>query len=402
MDAPSLATSRHPSRRGVARPRKAATNIASQPCRCGQRRIRSAGPSGPAISTGSSSGGAAQDRVARGVGLGARERADAVDEPARRAEQPGGGGRDPHLEAGEARELVLAARATGARDAGARSRSPSTARPPGSRSNPSRTAGRRPSCDERAARPRRAARWWPGRARAARATRRRPPTVPPAPTRQARWPVLPPGPAQTSRTRSPGCGSSAAHDERRRLVLDREPALGESRQRATGDPEATTSESGCTVPRSVWTRSRVQLAFELVDRRAAGVRADRERRPFGEGGGGRARSPRPRPRPGGARAPPIRPARSATRRRGRVAPSGSWRLERRRPGAGPRSRTPGAAGRPARPSPRPRRGPGRGGSGAGTRLGAAPRARPWGPCRSGVRAAARARGRSGSACRNVP
>jgi hypothetical protein len=41
---------------GVVRPRKAATNIASQPCACGQSRTRSAGPSGPAISMGSSPG----------------------------------------------------------------------------------------------------------------------------------------------------------------------------------------------------------------------------------------------------------------------------------------------------------------------------------------------------------
>src|SRR5512132_1247691 len=53
-------------------------------------------------------GNAPEDRVARGVGLGTRERADAVDEPASGAQQPRGGGRDPNLQPGEARELVLA------------------------------------------------------------------------------------------------------------------------------------------------------------------------------------------------------------------------------------------------------------------------------------------------------
>src|SRR5512132_3342293 len=53
-------------------------------------------------------GNAPEDRVARGVGLGTRERADAVDEPASGTQQPRRGGRDPNLQPGEARELVLA------------------------------------------------------------------------------------------------------------------------------------------------------------------------------------------------------------------------------------------------------------------------------------------------------
>src|SRR5918994_5322166 len=53
-------------------------------------------------------GYAPQDRVARGVGLGPRERADAVDETAARAEQACSGRGDADLESSEARELVLA------------------------------------------------------------------------------------------------------------------------------------------------------------------------------------------------------------------------------------------------------------------------------------------------------
>ena len=63
---------------------------------------------------------------------------------------------------------------------------------------------------------------------------------------------MPPGPAQTSSTRSPGCGSSArtTNDDAWSWTANRPSANPGS---AEGDPEATTSESGCTVPRSVWT-----------------------------------------------------------------------------------------------------------------------------------------------------
>ena len=80
-------------------------NMPSEPCRCGHSRTRGERAVRTLDRHGLQFGSMLDQRVARGVRLGARERADRVDEPAARAQPVGRRGRDRHLEPREGREL---------------------------------------------------------------------------------------------------------------------------------------------------------------------------------------------------------------------------------------------------------------------------------------------------------
>ena len=229
MDAPSLATARHPSREGLlARGRPRRTSRRSRAA-CGQRRIQFGGAVGPGDLDGFELGDAAHDRVARGVGLGARERADAVDEPAAGRSSPAAAVAIPTCSAGEARELVLRARH---RSSGRRRAEPMPEHGASTRTRsnpPARPAGGRP-----------------GRERSAFSAE----TLDGGPDqlepreRHVGGHHASLRPDETGEVAGLAAGAGAhvqhpvarlriqrPHDERRRLVLDREPALGELRQR---------------------------------------------------------------------------------------------------------------------------------------------------------------------------
>jgi len=258
--------------------RNAARNIASQPCRCGHRRMRSAGPSGSRAAR------------ARGRGIGAggrrarrRSRRAGTCRPSRRAgprasrARPRRSRSQPASATGPRRRT--SSRATAARGGGGRSRSRSTAHPRAPcRTHPRGRGAGRPA--RGAARARRGARRWRRRGGSGSRRRRRPRRGHPAArgTRRGR-PCA--GARADIEHPLPRSGVERRHDERGRLVLDGEPAVGEPGSCA-GAPERTRSEPGWTVPRSISTPASVRrasrssrLARQVFTRRAIGPRSVR-------------------------------------------------------------------------------------------------------------------------------
>ena len=187
----------------------AATNIPSDPWRCGQSRCRSAGPSGPSVRSGSERQGRA--RAARPAPR--RSRPWDRCTPRRRAARPGERARRQRARSRAAvprgPRRHPCARATAAPDAAApiRGRCRARRRGRGRRSRPrAAVAARRarsstePSSTARPGAPIRAAlRSWTSPAT----------TRPSAPTSETIMRDFPPGAAQTSATSSPGLGSRA-------------------------------------------------------------------------------------------------------------------------------------------------------------------------------------------------
>ena len=186
-------------------------------------------------------GAMAEERVAGGVGLGPRERAHRVDQPAAGPQQVGRRRSDRHLESREAGQVGSLRRRH--RSSGRRRAEPmplhgasTSTRSNGPAQRPARVA----SCattsraqPEPAAALRDQGRRGSGRTSAA--------TTRPASPDEARGDARPcrPAPAQASRMRSPGAGSSARDDEGGGLVLDGEPPSANPGRSAGSPPSSS-------------------------------------------------------------------------------------------------------------------------------------------------------------------
>ena len=229
-------------------------------------------PSGPSIGIGLEVGPLGQQRVGRGVGLGARERADRVHEHAAGPQQLGAADAIATWSRARPESSDRAARqsSSGRRRAEPR---PLQGASTSTRSKPPRTAGARASC-ARTARRRRAARRSRRRGRPAPGWRSAPTTRPSRTHEAGDVRELAAGPRAHVEHPVPRLRVQRRHDERRRLILHGERPPARSRAAARARRPRAAGASGCSVPRR-GCRPRVeQVLLEVGGRPRARVRAE--------------------------------------------------------------------------------------------------------------------------------